>query len=69
MKYKSEICEVMHKDAMADFEVGAISEARLREYDKMCLVQESETTHSTESSPKTNRTGTEASPSGAEASA
>jgi hypothetical protein len=39
MKYKSEICEVMYQDALADFEVGAISEARMREYDEMCLVQ------------------------------
>ena len=44
-KYKSEICEVMHQDAMADFEIGAISEARMREYDEMCLVQEPETAY------------------------
>ena len=43
MKYKSEIFEVVHQDAVADFEVGAISEARMREFDKMCLVQEPET--------------------------
>jgi hypothetical protein len=30
----------MHQDAIADFEVGAIPEARIREYDEMCLVQE-----------------------------
>ena len=41
-KYKSEIYEVVHQDAMADFEVGGISEARMREYDKLCLVEESE---------------------------
>jgi DNA-binding transcriptional regulator YiaG len=45
MEYKSEIYKVMHQDAIADFEVGAISEARMREYDKMCLVQEPETTY------------------------
>ena len=56
MKYKSEICKVMHQDATADFEVGAISEARLREYDKMCLVQEGETTNLTENPPKTDLT-------------
>ena len=61
MKYKSEICKVMYQDAIADFEVGAISEARLREYDEMCLVQESKTAHSTEtplapgSQPRTRR--------------
>jgi len=42
MKYKSEIYEVVHQDAMANFEVGAISEAKMREFDEMCLVQESE---------------------------
>ena len=40
MKYKSEIYEVVHQDAMANFEVGAISEAQMREFDKMCLAQE-----------------------------
>ena len=39
-KYKSEIYEVIHQDAMADFEVGAISEARMKEYDDMCFVEE-----------------------------
>ena len=56
MKYKSEICKVMHQDAVADFEVGAISEARLREYDEMCLVREGETDHSAENSQKTDIT-------------
>jgi len=69
MKYKSEIYEVMHQDAIADFEVGAISETRLREYDEMCLIRESETAHSIENSLKTNRTGTEVRPSSTEASA
>jgi DNA-binding transcriptional regulator YiaG len=39
-KYKSEIYEAIHQDAIADYEVGAISEAKMREYDKMCLVPE-----------------------------
>jgi len=56
MKYKSEICKVMHQDATADFEVGAISEARLREYDEMCLVKEDETAHSAENTQKTDIT-------------
>ena len=42
MKYRSKICEVMHQDAMADFETGVISEARMKEYDELCLVQEPE---------------------------
>ena len=45
MKYKSEILEVLHQDAIADFEVGAISESRMREFDEMCLVQEGEKTN------------------------
>jgi putative transcriptional regulator len=43
MKYKSEIFEVIHQDATANFEIGAISVAEMREYDEMCLTQESET--------------------------
>ena len=56
MKYRSEICEVMHQDALADFEVGAISEAKMREYDEMCLVQEPETAGSAENSLKAGQT-------------
>ena len=44
-KYKSDAYEAIHEDAMADFEVGAISKARMREYDEMCLVQEPETAY------------------------
>jgi putative transcriptional regulator len=44
-KYKSEIYEVVHQDAMASFEVGAISEAEMREFDELCLVQEPETAY------------------------
>jgi len=55
MKYKSEIYEVMHQDAIADFEVGAISEARMREYDEMCLVQESEIAFETEKPAEAKR--------------
>ena len=43
MKYKSEIFEVVYQDALACFEVGAISEAEMREFDEMCLVKEPET--------------------------
>ena len=42
VKYKSEIYEVVHQDAKANFEVGAISEAQMREFDEMCLIQEVE---------------------------
>jgi DNA-binding transcriptional regulator YiaG len=40
MEYKSEIFEVIHQSAAAKFEIGAISAVRMREYDEMCLVQE-----------------------------
>ena len=41
-KYYSEICEVMHQEAMAEFEAGLISEDEMREYDELCLIQEPE---------------------------
>jgi DNA-binding transcriptional regulator YiaG len=53
MKYKSEIYEVVHQDAVEMFKIGAISEERMREFDKMCLVQEPETAYTVEKSPKT----------------
>jgi len=53
MKYKSEIYEVIHQDATADYEAGAISEEKMKEYDKMCLVQEPETSYKADKSPKT----------------
>jgi DNA-binding transcriptional regulator YiaG len=40
MKYKSDIYEAIYQDALADFEVGAITEERMREYDEMCLAPE-----------------------------
>ena len=43
MRYKSEIYEVVHQDATANFEVGAISEAEMREFDEMCLIMEPQT--------------------------
>ena len=42
MKYKGEVYEVVHQDAVSMYEVGAISEERMKEYDEMCLVQESD---------------------------
>jgi len=53
MKYKSEILKVIHQDAMADFEVGAISEKEMKEFDKMCLVKEPKTTYVSEKPPTT----------------
>ena len=48
MNYKSEIFMVIHQDATDMYEIGAISEARMKEYDEMCLVQEPETAHERE---------------------
>jgi len=55
MKYKSEIYEVIHQDAMANFEIGAISKAEMKKFDKMCLVQEPEASYTAtaKKSPKT----------------
>jgi putative transcriptional regulator len=48
VKYKSDAYEAIHEDAMADFEIGAISKERMREYDEMCLVQEPKPARKTE---------------------
>jgi DNA-binding transcriptional regulator YiaG len=39
-KYKTKILKVLHQMAVEDFKIGAISEERMREYDRACLVQE-----------------------------
>jgi DNA-binding transcriptional regulator YiaG len=39
-KYQSELLMVCHQEAKANYEVGAITEARMREYDEDCLVPE-----------------------------
>jgi hypothetical protein len=48
MKYKGEVYEVVHQDAVAMYEVGAISAERMKEYDEMCLVQEGEPAYEAE---------------------
>jgi len=40
MKYKSDILEAIHESATEKFQIGAISENRMREYDEMCLESE-----------------------------
>jgi putative transcriptional regulator len=50
MRYKSEIFEVVHQDATEMFKIGGISEARMREYDEMCLVQEAGESYAAEPS-------------------
>jgi putative transcriptional regulator len=40
MKYKSDAFQAIHEDAAANFEVGAMSEEEMREFDRACLVDE-----------------------------
>jgi DNA-binding transcriptional regulator YiaG len=42
-KYESELLGVIHQSAQDLYEIGAISEARMREYDEDCLVSEPKT--------------------------
>ena len=58
MKYKSEIYEVVHHDAVEMFKVGAISKAEMKKFDKMCLVKEPEASYSTQKLPKTGYAAT-----------
>jgi len=40
MKYRSDILQTIHENAIANYEIGAISRAKMQEYDAMCLVAE-----------------------------
>ncbi|WP_461256499.1 hypothetical protein [Treponema sp. R80B11-R83G3] len=40
MKYESDIAKMIHENATIDFKLGFISEARMREYDELCLTPE-----------------------------
>jgi DNA-binding transcriptional regulator YiaG len=40
MKYESDIAEMVHENAMIDFKFRFISEARMREFDELCLTPE-----------------------------
>ena len=51
MRYKSEIFEVVHQDAIANFDIGAISETEMQEFDEMCLVQEPATEYKASQKP------------------
>jgi DNA-binding transcriptional regulator YiaG len=50
MKYKSDAYEALHEETLANFKVGAISEVELREFEKICFVQEGETAYEAEKS-------------------
>jgi DNA-binding transcriptional regulator YiaG len=41
-KYYCEICEVMHKETVAQYKMGHVSEADMREMDDLCLLKKSE---------------------------
>ena len=47
-RYYSEALMAVHQSARDLFEIGAISEIEMKEFDKGCLVQEPETEHPTE---------------------
>jgi len=38
VKYKSEILQVLHEDAVEMYKIGGITEASMREYDEVCLI-------------------------------
>ena len=50
MKYESDILEMIHENAIANYKIGIFSEADMREYDELCLPEEAlqnNTAHST----------------------
>jgi DNA-binding transcriptional regulator YiaG len=40
MKYESDILEMIHENATTNFNLGFISESKMREYDELCLAPE-----------------------------
>jgi len=40
MKYESDILEMIHENAIANFKIGILSEEDMRKYDKLCLPEE-----------------------------
>ena len=45
MKYESDILEAIHENALAEFRLGILSEAEMREYDEGCLSSETTSNH------------------------
>jgi len=37
--YDSDIAEMIHEKAMLEFQLGLLSEAQMRKYDKLCLTK------------------------------
>jgi DNA-binding transcriptional regulator YiaG len=40
MKYESDIAEMIHENAIANFKIGILTEAQMRKYDELCLTPE-----------------------------
>jgi hypothetical protein len=40
MRYESDIAEMIHENAIAEFRLGILTEAETREYDELCLPPE-----------------------------
>jgi DNA-binding transcriptional regulator YiaG len=55
-KYKSEALQVIHEDMKGMYQLGIISETRMKEFDEMCLVQEPETAYETANPEETEHT-------------
>ena len=51
-KYEHEAFQVIHEDMMDLHRSGIISDARMKEFDEMCLVEEPNTPKEAENSPK-----------------
>jgi len=51
-RYESEALMVSHQSAQDLHELGIINDAEMREFDKMCLVQEPEAVYETNKSVK-----------------
>jgi len=51
-KYKSELLMVCHMDAQAMHAVGAISDKKMQEYDRDCLVASPKASYETTSIPE-----------------
>jgi len=55
-KYQSEAMQVIHEDMKGMHELGIISDARMCEFDKMCVVHKPETSCAADNSPETEYT-------------
>ena len=54
-EYESELAQVIHEEMMDMHRSGFISDARMREFDEMCLVQAPETGNEAENPSKMER--------------